>query len=175
VRWTAAFAHAPSAVALGLGRLLHAAGPAMGGFAFQQVDAERAALMDHLGGCERIVKTPLPLVYTIKVRRFILLYLVTLPLALMPQVDRAWLIPLLTMMVVYPLFSLDQIGAELQNPFAEAHLSHLPLDEICGTIERNVLALAALPAEPRDGAPPARRQRPRRSGTDRRLATGVGG
>lgn len=45
------------------------------------------------------------------------------------------------MLVAYPLFSLDQLGAELQNPFDENNLSHLPLDEISQTIERNVMSL----------------------------------
>ncbi|MDF1504886.1 bestrophin family ion channel [Roseisolibacter sp. H3M3-2] len=146
-RRLAAADHAPSVAVMAVARLLHAAGDRMDGFAFQQVDAERAALMDHLGGCERILKTPLPVVYSIKVRRFILLYLATLPLAILPQVDRMWMVPVVTMMLAYPLLSLDQIGVELQNPFACEHLSHLPLDDICGTIERNVLALGAVPAE----------------------------
>jgi len=40
------------------------------------------------------------------------------------------------------LLSLEQIGAELQNPFATTSLSHLGLDEICERIEANVLAIA---------------------------------
>jgi putative membrane protein len=43
--------------------------------------------------------------------------------------------------VSYPLFSLDEIGAELQNPFSPRNLSHLPLTKICQTIESNVLAV----------------------------------
>lgn len=160
----AAADHPPSAVALTLARLLRGAGVGMDRFAFQQVDTERAALLDHLGGCERIVKTPLPVVYAIKVRRFIVLYLLTLPLALLPELDRVWLVPIITMMLAYPLFSLDQIGVELQNPFAEEHLSHLPLTDICATIERNVLALPALGPELDVGhpAPAGPRERERR-------------
>lgn len=40
-----------------------------------------------------------------------------------------------------PLFSLDQIGVELQNPFAKVNLSHLPLDDISTTIEENLTGL----------------------------------
>ena len=42
------------------------------------------------------------------------------------------------MVVAYPLLSLDQIGIELQSPFACDRLSHLPLDEIATNIEKNV-------------------------------------
>lgn len=45
------------------------------------------------------------------------------------------------MLVAYPLISLDQIGVELQNPFDETNLSHLPLGDISATIERNLIGL----------------------------------
>ena len=98
-------------------------------FAFVQIDKERASLIDHIGACERILKTPLPMVYAIKIRRFIALFLLTLPFALLNRINGDWLVPFITMMVAYPLVSLDQIGIELQNPFCVDNLSHLPLDE----------------------------------------------
>jgi putative membrane protein len=108
-------------------------------FAFLQIDRARATLLDHLGGCERILSAPLPRVYSIHIRRFIFLYLATLPL---PLVDRiGWLTPLLTMFVAYPILALDQIGIELENPFSIRRMGHLPLDEITAKIETNLLAL----------------------------------
>jgi ion channel-forming bestrophin family protein len=141
----AAADHMPSAVAARLAGLLREAadGPGLSPFAFLQADRERALLIDHIGACERILKTPLPGVYAIKIRRFIVLFLVTLPFALVHKLDTPWLIPLVTMLVAYPLVSLDQIGVELQNPFSTDNLSHLPLDELSRTIERNLLGLLA--------------------------------
>jgi putative membrane protein len=110
-------------------------------FAFLQLDRERAQLIDHIGACERILKTPLPLVYAIKIRRFIVLFLVSLPFALLHRVENDWLVPLVTMLVAYPLVSLDRIGVELQNPFATSQLSHLPLSDISSAIEQNVIGL----------------------------------
>jgi putative membrane protein len=132
--------HKPSFVALQLAALLQQARSQfdMDGFAFQQIDRERAALIDHVGACERILKTPLPTVYSIKIRRFIALFLLTLPFALLHQVSSYWLVPLVTMMVPYPLLALDQIGIELENPFATQNLSHLPLDDISATIQQNL-------------------------------------
>jgi putative membrane protein len=52
------------------------------GYAFLQVDRERALLVDHIGGCERILKTPLAFAYAVKIRRFIVLYLLLLPFGL---------------------------------------------------------------------------------------------
>ena len=109
----------------------------MDSYAFLQVDEQRALLMDHIGACERILKTPLPGVYSIKIRRLILLFFLTLPFALMHKLDTDWLIPFVIMLVAYPVLSLDQIGIELQNPFKQTHMNHLPLREICLTISKN--------------------------------------
>ena len=133
----AAADHMPSFVAGAIARLLGR----ISGLAFLRAEQERSLLIDHLGACERILKTPLPVAYAIKTRRFILLFLATLPFALLHKLETGWLIPLVTMLVAYPLLSLDRIGEELQNPFAKRNLSHLPLDEICATIERNLIAL----------------------------------
>lgn len=135
--------HMPSFVAMKLAEFLREACEthAMDRFSFLQVDRERAALIDHIGACERILKTPLPIVYAIKIRRFLALFLLTLPFALLHRIDGDWMVPLITMMVAYPLLSLDQIGVELQNPFAKENLSHLPLGEISANIERNAIGL----------------------------------
>jgi putative membrane protein len=132
--------HMPMYVAYKLALLLRQARQAEGldGFAFMQIDKERAQLIDHIGACERIMKTPLALAYSIKIRRFIALFLLTLPFALIHEAGHSWLVPAVSMLVAYPLFSLDQLGAELQNPFDKANLSHLPLEDISATIEKNV-------------------------------------
>lgn len=138
--------HMPSAVALKIGELLHTAKEQdkLDSFAFLQIDRERALLIDHLGACERIMLTPLPRIYSIKIRHFILLFLLILPVALLHQLSTSWSIPTLTMLIAYPLLSLDQIGVELENPFSISNHSHLPLDDISTTIERNLFGFLHL-------------------------------
>jgi putative membrane protein len=135
--------HMPGLVALKLGALLHEACEqrGMGNFAFQQADRERAMLMDHHGACERIVQTPMPLVYSIKIRQFITLFLLALPFALLGTFGTALLVPPVTVLIAYPILSLDQTGIELENPFSTRNLSHLPLERIAATIERNLEGL----------------------------------
>ena len=137
--------HMPSFVALVLAGLLREARDRneFDSFAFVQADRERAQLIDHVGGCERILKTPLPRVYSIKIRRFIAIFLLTLPIALLHRMEIDLLIPWITMMVAYPIISLDQIGVELQNPFDTIRVSHLPLNEITQNIEKNLKDTAA--------------------------------
>ncbi|HMP05352.1 MAG TPA: bestrophin family ion channel, partial [Lacipirellulaceae bacterium] len=108
-------------------------------FAFMQADQQRTQLIDHIGACERILKTPLAKALSVKIRRFLVLYLIALPCGIF---DKAGIMtPIIVMLVSYPLVSLDQISVDLQNPFSVHRLSHLPLDEICCTIEKNVFAL----------------------------------
>jgi len=143
--------HMPSFVAAVLANLLYEAREKLGmdGFSFIQVDRERALLIDHIGACERIAKTPLPRAYSINIRRFIVIFILMLPFSLLHLLDSDWLIPFITMLVAYPLLSLDQIGVELENPFSTSNLSHLPLDDISADIERDVLSvLKVMPPEP---------------------------
>lgn len=137
--------HMPTFVSKVLAEMLeqaHRSG-GMDRFAFIQADRERSSLIDHLGVCERIKRTPLAMVFAIKTRRFILLFLVTMPVALLDKFAEGQLIlvPVVTMLVSYPILGLDQIGVELQYPFSTKSLSHLPINAICGTIEGNLLAL----------------------------------
>lgn len=61
--------------------------------------------------------------------------------------------PLIVMLVAYPLLALDQISVELQNPFSQSRVSHLPLDDICRTIQTNVLALLDEETDDEEKAP----------------------
>jgi ion channel-forming bestrophin family protein len=144
--------HMPTYAALVLAEHLRAAVDrhGMDRFVFLQADKERADLINHIGGCERILSTPLPRVYSIQIRRFIFIFLLLLPFGLIPKfIDttantaslRVWFVPLITMAVAYPLLALDRIGSELQNPFWKRNVGHLDLDAITGRIERNLRAL----------------------------------
>jgi putative membrane protein len=109
------------------------------GFVFMAMEDQRGLLIDHIGACERILKTPMPLVYAIKVRRFILIFLLLLPFSLLDNLQFSSVF--IFLLVAYPLLSLDRIGIELQNPFATKNLSHLPLGTICDSIKLHCLAL----------------------------------
>jgi len=146
----AAADHMPSFVAGRIGALLRTATERFGmdGFQFLQIDRERALLIDHVGACERILATPLPRIYSVTIRQFILLFLVLLPIALLQRYAAGWQIPVIVMLVAYPLLSLDQIGVELENPFSTHGLSHLPLDDITARIERDLFAVSGLKPTP---------------------------
>ncbi|MDF1683146.1 MAG: bestrophin family ion channel [Legionellaceae bacterium] len=108
-------------------------------FSFLQAEKCREIVIDCQGMSERILKTPMPFVMAVKSRRFILLFLLFLPFALVDY--SVYINPIVTALVSYALFSLDQIGVELQNPFSKQKLSHLPLDNICQNIENNIMEI----------------------------------
>lgn len=113
----------------------------LSGMAFLKIEEERAKLIDYLGMCERILKTPMPYSYAVEVRRLLFAFLALAPLA---TVGSAGIhMPVVILLGAHPLLSLDQIGRELQQPFCKSSVSHLPLDDICHTIEKNLTELLA--------------------------------
>ncbi len=140
--------HQPTFVASRLAALLQegaratsaANGNAAREFSWIGAETQRALLIDHAGGCERIQNTPLPLAYSIHMRRFLFLFFAVLPFGLITRMDW-WATPLVTMLIAYPVLALDEIGAQLQQPFSKRSLNHLPLDEICANVEANLLCL----------------------------------
>lgn len=105
-------------------------------FSFLQAEEARGIILDCHGACERILNTPIPFVMAVKSRRFIFLFLLALPFATVST--SLYITPFITGIVAYALLSLDQIGVELQNPFSQHNLSHLPLNNICSNIEKNI-------------------------------------
>ena len=92
-------------------------------------------LIDYVGACERIHRTPLPFAYMVHLRRALLLYCYTLPLALVRDFDW-WTIPC-TLMVAYILMGIEEIGVEIEDPFGDDE-NDLPLEEFCALIKANV-------------------------------------
>jgi putative membrane protein len=141
----AASAHMPSYVALRIGDHLRDAADnrGMDRFGFLQADRERSHLINHIGGCERILRTPVSRLYVIACRRMTLLLMIAAPFACLELVpyNLHWFAPLFTMIVFYPFLLLDEIAAELEDPFNTSYLGHLPLEVYAHTIESNLLAL----------------------------------
>ncbi len=108
-------------------------------------------LTDHLGACERIHKTPLPFAYVVHLRRALILFCFTLPFALVR--DFGWGTILDTLLVAYVFFGIEEIGVEIENPFGLDD-NDLPLERLCATIERDLLALIDTAGRGSTGVPP---------------------
>ncbi|HEY9903794.1 MAG TPA: bestrophin family ion channel [Candidatus Sericytochromatia bacterium] len=98
-------------------------------------------LVDILGGCERILKTPIPLAYAIHLKQLLLLYCLLLPFQFVAQLG--WWTGPMVALVSFTLFGIEEIGIEIENPFGY-DTNDLPLDAICATMRRNIEDLITL-------------------------------
>lgn len=92
-------------------------------------------LTDVCGACERIRKTPIPFSYSVFLKKFIFLYVMTLPISYAVVLN--WLVVPVVVLIFYALASLELIAEEIENPFG-TDPNDLPVDEICRTIAVSV-------------------------------------
>ena len=121
-----------------------AAQDGLSGFGQIRLSETLAALAAAQAGCERILTTPLPFVYSLMVRRTTYLYCWLLPFALIEATN--WFAPIFAAIVAYVFFGLQAVTNELELPFRNVQ-NGLPLDAMCRIIEVSA-------AEALDRAPP---------------------
>ncbi|WP_029274356.1 bestrophin family protein [Pedobacter borealis] len=90
---------------------------------------------DICGACERIKNTPIPYSYSAFIKKFIFIYVVTLPIGWVFSLGY-FVIPIVPF-ILYVLASLELIAEEIENPFGE-DANDLPVDQICTNIEKHV-------------------------------------
>jgi len=88
-------------------------------------------LVDAQGGCEKIQKTPLPFVYVVMIKQLILVYLLTLPIAVGNHCG--WWSPMLVAIVSAGLFGIEEASVEIEDPFGT--------DENCLDMETYTLGI----------------------------------
>jgi ion channel-forming bestrophin family protein len=98
-------------------------------------------LVDNLGACERILKTPIPLAYAIHLKQLLLLYCLLLPFQIVESLG--WWTGFISALVSFTLLGIEAIGLEIENPFGY-DANDLPLDKICDTMKRNLDDLISL-------------------------------
>ncbi|MFN3362077.1 MAG: bestrophin family protein [Pseudanabaenaceae cyanobacterium] len=98
-------------------------------------------LVDALGICERVQKTPIPAAYSIHLKQILLIYCVFLPFQIVDAFG--WITGLATVMVTFVLLGIEEIAEEIEDPFG-TDPNDLPLDQICHNINRNIEDLISL-------------------------------
>jgi putative membrane protein len=102
------------------------------------IKAQHQSLLDILGACERIKKTPIPFSYNVYLKLFISAYAVLLPCGLMESFG--WTTVPITMLVFFALLGIELMGEEIEDPFG-LDCNDLPTGDIAHTIKRNVFEL----------------------------------
>jgi len=99
------------------------------------LDTQISGFLDVCGGCERIKNTPIPYSYSSFIKKFIILYVLALPIAYVINLG-LFMIPL-TVFVYYVLMSLELIAEEIEDPFNNDE-NDIPMETIAQNIEKNV-------------------------------------
>mmetsp|Transcript_3318 Transcript_3318/g.4262 ORF Transcript_3318/g.4262 Transcript_3318/m.4262 type:complete len:419 (+) Transcript_3318:163-1419(+) len=89
-------------------------------------------LSDHVGACERLVQTPVPLAYARHTSRFLSIWILTLPFVLD---DVGFFVVPAMGLIAWALFGIQEIGLLIEDPFKRA----LKLDVIIDTIYADVI------------------------------------
>lgn len=99
------------------------------------LNEEVKSLTDVCGACERIKNTPIPFTYSVFIKKFIFLYVMTLPFGWVFSLGY-FIIPVV-ILIMYALASLELIAEEIENPFGTDE-NDLPIDQICHNIRKHV-------------------------------------
>jgi len=99
------------------------------------IDKEIKSFIDILGACERIKNTPIPFSYTIFIKKFIFIYVLTLPFGFIPDFGY-WTIGI-TAFVFYVFVSIELIAEEIEDPFGTDD-NDLPTNELSEKIKINI-------------------------------------
>ncbi|WP_261998017.1 bestrophin family ion channel [Stenotrophomonas sp. Ste96] len=105
-------------------------------YLYTQFETRLHALSSIQAGCERILTTPLPFAYTLLLHRCAWLFCVLLPFGLASSLG--WATPVVSAVLAYAFFGLDQLGEEMEEPFG-LESNDLPLDAMVRTIEIDLL------------------------------------
>ncbi len=98
-----------------------------------------AVFTDVLGGCEKILNTPVPLPFNVLIKQALFFYMLIFPFGWAGTFG-FFVIPMIIVMI-YVLWGLEALADELEDPFNYDE-NDLPLDAISITIAKNVAAIA---------------------------------
>ena len=99
------------------------------------IDVNLKTFSDIIGACERIKNTPIPYSYSMFLKKFIFIYVTTLPLAFVNTFG--YYSSLVSIFVFYVLVSMEILAEEIEDPFGKDD-NDLPTDDLCQKIKANV-------------------------------------
>jgi putative membrane protein len=100
-----------------------------------ELDRNVQLLIGYQGGCERIVRTPMPFAYMLHLRRTLILFILGLPFALVESFG--WSTVAVVVIIAYTFLGIEEIGVEIEDPFGTEE-NDLPLEDISAAIGRTL-------------------------------------
>ncbi|MHC6199086.1 bestrophin family protein [Elizabethkingia miricola] len=92
-------------------------------------------LADVVGGCERIVSTPIPYSYQVLLHRTVYIYCFLLPFALVDSLG--WFMPFIVVFIAYTFVAFEAIADEIEEPFG-TDANDLALNSMCIMIDETI-------------------------------------
>src|SRR5262245_22283176 len=114
----------------------------------QMLERHVQGFLDNQGGCERILRTPIPFAYAVHIKQLLMVYLITLPFILIG--DLGWVAIVAVAAIAFGLLGIEEAGVEIEDPFGDDP-NDLPLEAISATIARDAQALAEAPKQAGQG------------------------
>ncbi len=102
------------------------------------LNTELVQFMDICGACERIKNTPIPYSYSSFLKKFIVIYVLTLPFGFVFTLG--YIAVPVVMFIFYVMASLELIAEEIEEPFG-TEANDLPMERLADMIKRNVAEL----------------------------------
>lgn len=132
--------HVPNHISMQIHRLVehqHEEGH-INGYDLINFKPQLQALLDILGACERIKKTPIPFSYNVYLKIFITVYGLLLPLAMIPEFGY-YAIPIV-MFIFFAFVGVELMAEEIEDPFG-LDCNDLPTGDIAHNIKNNVFEI----------------------------------
>lgn len=104
------------------------------------LNTELVQFLDICGACERIKNTPIPYSYSSFIKKFIVIYVLTLPFGF--AFSLGYIAVPVVMFIFYVLASLELIAEEIEDPFGKDG-NDLPMERLAQMIKRNVEEILA--------------------------------
>ena len=104
------------------------------------------SLLDSSMGCERILRTPIPIAYSIHLKQLLLAYCLTLPFQFVSQLG-LWTAPVV-LVVSMALLGIEAIGEEIENPFG-TDINDINMAGLCDDVVQGIQEIVELqPSSP---------------------------
>jgi putative membrane protein len=105
------------------------------------LNGEIQSLLDICGACERIKNTPIPYSYSTFIKKFVAIYVLTLPFGFVFSLG--YIAVPVVMFIFYVLASLELIAEEIEDPFGD-DVNDLPTEKLAANISANVYEILGL-------------------------------
>ena len=96
---------------------------------------EMSSFLEICGACERIKNTPIPYSYSSFIKKFVFIYVITLPVGYVFSLG--YLVIPVVVFIFYVLASLELIAEEIEDPFGR-DTNDLPMQRMSLTIKKNI-------------------------------------